>query len=206
MPRPIGAQPASLTAEQRKLVEDNIKLAYWYVNTKIRVADSALEYEDWVQVCCVGLMRAAQRWVPERGKFSTYATQVMHTAVSHELRMQNTQSRNPVLQTISLDKMYDPNGRHGDMDGGRECAPGVNLASAIAAPDGSHEDPIKNPELAEFLRAAINSDETLHAYFEERKTMREIAAEQGITPQGVNYRIKRRLGKLRRQIEQAKLI
>lgn len=55
------------------LIEENIHLADQCAR-KWRRYDSRIEYDEYFQTACMGLIRAARRWNPEgNAKFSTYA-------------------------------------------------------------------------------------------------------------------------------------
>ena len=47
-----------LNSEQRKLVEDNTKLVHFVLN-KMHITMANKDYEDYFQVGCVGLCKAA---------------------------------------------------------------------------------------------------------------------------------------------------
>ena len=69
--------------ERDRFIEENIRLAY-------RVAEKfrrcGVEYDDIVGCCMLGLVKAAGVYMPEKGKFSTFAVRVMQYEMSTELR------------------------------------------------------------------------------------------------------------------------
>lgn len=69
--------------ERDRLIEENIRLAYW-VAEKFRRC--GMEYEDIVGCCMLGLVKAAGMYDPGRGKFSTFSVRVMQYEMSVELR------------------------------------------------------------------------------------------------------------------------
>jgi len=70
--------PPELSARNR-LVEDNLNLVHTCANRfRNRLAASGDEYDDLFQAGCVGLIKAADRFEPQRGfAFSTYAVPVI---------------------------------------------------------------------------------------------------------------------------------
>jgi len=72
-----------LTPEQSRMVEENIKLAYYALH-KYCSHFSDLVREDIISACFVGLVKAAQGFDPEKGKFSTYAMQAMYRQIIME--------------------------------------------------------------------------------------------------------------------------
>lgn len=67
----------SLNDEQRKLVEDNVNLAYKFVHTKAFTYN--IEFEDKISIALLALVKAALLYKPEKGTFSTYAYLTMQT-------------------------------------------------------------------------------------------------------------------------------
>ena len=59
-----------LTDEQRKLVEDNLDIAY---KIAYKWRNPAIEFEDKVQIATMGLCRAAEVYDASKGSFSTIA-------------------------------------------------------------------------------------------------------------------------------------
>lgn len=68
-----------MTAEQEKLVIDNIPLVHFLVQKCARINGN---YDDYVQAGCIGLILAAQRYDPARGiTFCTYASSYIRGAI-----------------------------------------------------------------------------------------------------------------------------
>ena len=86
----------SLTDEQRKLVEDNIRLVYQQVHKR------GIVNEDLVQEGMLGLINAARFYSPEFGvKFSTYACSYIWAS------LHGTYSDKKHLKNASLTCSYD---------------------------------------------------------------------------------------------------
>lgn len=74
MSRPRVRQNKKVLPEDRKsLVEDNLKLVHNVIHKQLKIPKGA-DYEDYFQVGCLGLVKAAMYFKPELGySFSTYA-------------------------------------------------------------------------------------------------------------------------------------
>lgn len=88
-----------LTDEQRKLVEDNVKLAYEFVHKK--GFTYGYEFEDAVQIALLGLIYAAMTFKENKSKFSTYAFLAMQSQFNIEYRKTKRQ-RESGITNISL--------------------------------------------------------------------------------------------------------
>lgn len=88
-----------LTDEQRKLVEDNIRLAYEFVHRKGFTYD--YEFEDAVQIALLGLIHAAMTFKESKSKFSTYAFLAMQSQFNMEYRRIKRQKESGIIN-ISL--------------------------------------------------------------------------------------------------------
>lgn len=90
-----------LTNEQKKLVEDNVPLAYFLAK---RINHPHIEYEDAVQLALLGFCKAACLYDPEKSKFTTLAS----LAAQHTIQMEERKYMNEVAKRIytgrSLDK------------------------------------------------------------------------------------------------------
>ncbi|MEY8428449.1 AAA family ATPase [Lachnospiraceae bacterium 46-15] len=60
--------------ERDRLIEENIRLAYW---TAERFRGCGMEHDDIAGCCLLGLVEAARDYMPEKGKFTTFAVRVM---------------------------------------------------------------------------------------------------------------------------------
>lgn len=97
--------PQQLTDEQRKRVEDNVRLAYWYVARRQphrHLFGSSMGRDDLEQEAMIGLIRAAQRFNPNAGvTFATYAIYWIRQAVtraaeeSTEIHLPSNNMQNP---------------------------------------------------------------------------------------------------------------
>lgn len=76
-----------LNDEQRKLVEDNHDLIYWYANK------GGLALGEWYDLLAITLCYSALKYNPNKGAFSTYFKLRADGMVSKEYRKHNTQKR-----------------------------------------------------------------------------------------------------------------
>lgn len=96
-----------LNDEQRKLVEDNHKLIYSFMQKKKLFSD------DWYSILAIGLCKAALNYNNELGnKFSTYAYATMENEVRLELVKSQTQKRNSEHSVL----YYNDNIRSGNTE------------------------------------------------------------------------------------------
>jgi len=63
-----------LTAEQKKIVEENQRLVwYFYHKMKHKLNHTFYDREDYFQIGMLGLVKAVRKWDPMKAKFATYA-------------------------------------------------------------------------------------------------------------------------------------
>lgn len=95
-----------LTDEQRKLVEDNIRLAYEFVHRKGFAY--CYEFEDAVQIALLGLIYAAMTFKESKSKFSTYAFLAMQSQFNMEYRKIKRQKESGIIN-VSLSEPITEN-------------------------------------------------------------------------------------------------
>lgn len=93
-----------MTEEQLKLVEDNIKLVNYFINRYYHWIQGS---EDAYQLGCLGLVKAAQKWNPERGAFSHFAGLMIRREINQAIQYCNRQMRKADEPVASLDFMLD---------------------------------------------------------------------------------------------------
>ena len=94
-----------LTDAQRALVEANVGLAKriaWKYHTVC--APYGMDWNDVFSTACLGLMRAARLFDPEKSRAATYLTYGCETEVLQELRRQRAESRS-AYTTVSLQEV-----------------------------------------------------------------------------------------------------
>ena len=91
-----------MTNEQQKLVEENINLAYFVAH---RFKNTNLEFDDVKATACLGLVKAAIAFQPDRGLvFNTLAVKV----ITNEILMQLRREKKHNCVTASLDMAIVP--------------------------------------------------------------------------------------------------
>ena len=91
-----------MTEIQKKLVEDNINLAYHCAHA---FDNTPIEFEERVAISFLGLVKAARIYDPEKGTtFATLAMRVMRNDILMELRYVRK-----YYGTLSLDYPYEDN-------------------------------------------------------------------------------------------------
>lgn len=81
-----------------QLVTDNLKLVH-YIVRKFEKDASSQTYQDLYSEGVTGLIEAAQRYVPGRAKFTTYAYTRVNGAILNYLRLRSTLLRVPKSAT-----------------------------------------------------------------------------------------------------------
>lgn len=97
-----------LSNSGQKLVEDNIGLAYSFVNKIKDKYINIIEYDDMIQLASLGLCTAADTFDPSKGyTFSTYAYPCMLNTVMAYARSYLSRGRSDIC-VVSLDEYLVP--------------------------------------------------------------------------------------------------
>lgn len=112
---------SELTPEQCKLIEGNINFVHHmlreYYSSYIREEKATINYDDLFQAGCQGLIRAAQKFEPEKGfKFTTYAGQWILQHIQRYIDNNGRAIRIPVGELVNRRKAYAANGYYMDDD------------------------------------------------------------------------------------------
>lgn len=91
-----------LNEDQRKMVEENLKLVPFTVSRFI--GKSKLEMEDIMSLGYIGLCRAAISYTPGRGNFSTYAVRSIRNSILREFQNDKCKCRHTDMEVISLNQ------------------------------------------------------------------------------------------------------
>jgi RNA polymerase sigma factor (sigma-70 family) len=179
-----------LTDEQRQLVADNIKLPRFVISKYYSLHSND---EDIHSIACEGLMLAAQKWDEDRGAFSTYATYIIRGVINKYFRgltrLCRNENENRALHN-TVRRMS--RGEEFEADVFDEIASDENLeAASVDKITVAEAISILPPDQQEIIRMM---------YFEDMQ-QKDVAVHQGISPQGVDYRKRCALQKLREYFE-----
>lgn len=92
----------TLTKEQKRLVEDNHNLIYYYCRK------NDISIDTYYDVCAIGLCKAAATYDKEQSTFATYALYVINNEVKGIYR-QNASRGKQDVQVFSYDKILTNN-------------------------------------------------------------------------------------------------
>lgn len=95
-----------MTEEQRRLVEENHNLIYYYLNKR------NLPVEDLYGVAAIGLCKAAESHDGDISKFSTYAVKCINNEVNNHLRNYYRMKTIPDYVCVSLHTCVFDNGKN----------------------------------------------------------------------------------------------
>lgn len=104
-------EPVKLTDDQRKLAEDNHRLALKFANT--RRPPIGMDHEEWIAECFYLLVRAARGFNPELGfSFATYAYRAMErgrwAVYKQRKQIRATVTQDPITgKILELDSLED---------------------------------------------------------------------------------------------------
>lgn len=118
--------------ERDRLIEENIALVFWMKGRLRRRLEPVkrarlISDDDIEELAEIGIVKAANRFSPERGAFSTlYSITVSHDATT----LIKKREQDLLFKCLSLDLAYEA-GRDGDAD--------TSLADLLADPDALEE-------------------------------------------------------------------
>lgn len=79
-----------MTEYQRKIVEENLEIVDWVIRFRIKVNGQILQtYEDFYQIGCEALCKAAIAYSPEQGPFHPLGSRYVFNAIIDHCRKQN---------------------------------------------------------------------------------------------------------------------
>ena len=172
-----------LNSMQKKLVEDNHNLIYWYIWNHHFPEDDPETMECWYFVLAEALCKAAATFKPESGnKFSTYAVFVMQNEVRRVWRKNSQASHIPVGMISSADEAAYVN----DKDGSD-----VRLIDMLEAVNDTENEAIANTTLAKVLRMAPDNHKIIIALTADGFKQKEIANVVGMSQTNVSRILKK---------------
>lgn len=79
-----------MTEYQRKIVEENLGIVDWVIRFRIKVNGQVLQtYEDFYQIGCEALCKAAMAYSPDQGSFHPFGSRYVFNAIIDHCRKQN---------------------------------------------------------------------------------------------------------------------
>ena len=83
-----------MTEYQCKVVEENLEIVDWVIRFRIKINGQVLQtYEDFYQIGCEALCKAAMAYNPERGPFYPLGNRYVFNAIIDHCRKQNAASQ-----------------------------------------------------------------------------------------------------------------
>ena len=159
-----------LTEEQKKLVEENHNLIYWFAK-KYHVP-----IEDYYGILAQGLCMAAYHYDPSKCAFSTYASLCMNTAMRREHKRNTQKSKIPEENIFHYENAWSL----------------TDLISTSEKPENKVIDKLNYEYLiSELNRTLKDKDKEVLHYLIEGLNMRDIGKILGVSHQCVHNRAKR---------------
>lgn len=173
-----------LNDEQRKLIEDNYNLIYYFYS---RYFGSMLNNEEYNGIAHEALCRAALNYNSEKGKFGTCLYWQLKSAISRHFRESNRNKRKLNQSTISLETyIYELNG--------------LKISDTISDFNDTISDVIEKSYWDEILKKQSKKKQLIVKLKLLGYNQSEVAKIIGMTQQGVRSQ----LMTLKKQIERQK--
>ena len=168
-----------LTEEQKKLVEENHNLIYWFAK-KYHVP-----IEEYYDVLAQGLCMAAYHYDPSKCSFSTYAYLCMNTEMHVEYRKTLRKSEIPQGNIFHYENAWQLS----------------DLIPTNEKTENKVIDRISYENLISLLNDILNDkDKEVLSYILNGLTMREIAKIEGTSHQAIHNRMKKIRDKVKKII------
>lgn len=169
-----------LTEEQKKLVEENHNLIYWFAK-KYHVP-----IEEYYDVLAQGLCMAAYHYDPSKCSFSTYAYLCMNTEMHVEYRKTLRKSEIPQGNIFHYENAWQLS----------------DLIPTNEKTENKVIDRISYENLISLLNDILNDkDKEVLSYILNGLTMREIAKIEGTSHQAIHNRMKKIREKVKKSYE-----
>ena len=169
-----------LTEEQKKLVEENHNLIYWFAK-KYHVP-----IEEYYDVLAQGLCMAAYHYDPSKCSFSTYAFLCMNTEMHVEYRKTLRKSEIPQGNIFHYENAWQLS----------------DLIPTNEKTENKVIDKISYENLTSLLNDILNDkDKEVLSYILNGLTMREIAKIEGTSHQAIHNRMKKIREKVKKSYE-----
>ena len=169
-----------LTEEQKKLVEENHNLIYWFAK-KYHVP-----IEEYYDVLAQGLCMAAYHYDPSKCSFSTYAFLCMNTEMHVEYRKTLRKSEIPQGNIFHYENAWQLS----------------DLIPTNEKTENKVIDKISYENLISLLNDILNDkDKEVLTHIVNGLTMREIAKIEGTSHQAIHNRMKKIRDKVKKSYE-----
>ena len=169
-----------LTEEQKKLVEENHSLIYWFAK-KYHIS-----IEEYYDVLAQGLCMAAYHYDPSKCSFSTYAYLCMNTEMHVEYRKTLRKSEIPQGNIFHYENAWQLS----------------DLIPTNEKTENKVIDRISYENLISLLNDILNDkDKEVLNYILNGLTMREIAKIEGTSHQAIHNRMKKIREKVKKSYE-----
>ena len=169
-----------LTEEQKKLVEENHNLIYWFAK-KYHVP-----IEEYYDVLAQGLCMAAYHYDPSKCSFSTYAYLCMNTEMHVEYRKTLRKSEIPQGNIFHYENAWQLS----------------DLIPTNEKTENKVIDKISYENLISLLNDILNDkDKEVLTHIVNGLTMREIAKIEGTSHQAIHNRMKKIRDKVKKSYE-----
>ena len=169
-----------LTEEQKKLVEENHSLIYWFAKKY------HIPIEDYYDVLAQGLCMAAYHYDPSKCSFSTYAYLCMNTEMHVEYRKTLRKSEIPQGNIFHYENAWQLS----------------DLIPTNEKTENKVIDRISYENLISLLNDILNDkDKEVLSYILNGLTMREIAKIEGTSHQAIHNRMKKIRDKVKKSYE-----
>ena len=169
-----------LTEEQKKLVEENHNLIYWFAK-KYHIS-----IEEYYDVLAQGLCMAAYHYDPSKCSFSTYAYLCMNTEMHVEYRKTLRKSEIPQGNIFHYENAWQLS----------------DLIPTNEKTENKVIDRISYENLISLLNDILNDkDKEVLSYILNGLTMREIAKIEGTSHQAIHNRMKKIREKVKKSYE-----
>ena len=169
-----------LTEEQKKLVEENHSLIYWFAKKY------HIPIEDYYDVLAQGLCMAAYHYDPSKCSFSTYAYLCMNTEMHVEYRKTLRKSEIPQGNIFHYENAWQLS----------------DLIPTNEKTENKVIDRISYENLISLLNDILNDkDKEVLSYILNGLTMREIAKIEGTSHQAIHNRMKKIREKVKKSYE-----
>ena len=169
-----------LTEEQKKLVEENHSLIYWFAK-KYHIS-----IEEYYDVLAQGLCMAAYHYDPSKCSFSTYAYLCMNTEMHVEYRKTLRKSEIPQGNIFHYENAWQLS----------------DLIPTNEKTENKVIDRISYKNLISLLNDILNDkDKEVLNYILNGLTMREIAKIEGTSHQAIHNRMKKIREKVKKSYE-----